>query len=249
MIPAELIQWRLEKFWGYGNLSAPVWFVGMEEGLSNGGEEYLEARFGATYEKITADIRRDMGAVRDHMLWFRKRSGVYPYPIQSTIKYPIALYLRLKKKTEPSKFDISKFQGEEFGDGDTCALELMPLPSNKATEATWLYRNYGSLGLSSRSQYIERYKQKRVRELRELARQRRPELVIFYSVSYLDDWQTVAGLKLNPITRQMYFSRNDQTSFCVIPQGVAFGMSYEKLYQYADLIDPKVNFGMRNTNR
>ena len=40
-IREDYIRWRLENFWGYGSFDASVWFVGMEEGLSNGGEDYL----------------------------------------------------------------------------------------------------------------------------------------------------------------------------------------------------------------
>src|SRR5215813_13065504 len=65
-IPEDYIRWRLENFWGYGSLDAPVWFVGMEEGLSNGGEDYLPARFAATNGKALVDIRRDMINVKDH---------------------------------------------------------------------------------------------------------------------------------------------------------------------------------------
>jgi hypothetical protein len=30
----DLIIERIKNFWGYGSFSAPVWFVGMEEGLN-----------------------------------------------------------------------------------------------------------------------------------------------------------------------------------------------------------------------
>jgi hypothetical protein len=244
MIPENHIRWRLDKFWGYGSLDAPVWFVGMEEGLSNGGEQYLEARFAATYSNVTVDIRRDMAAVKDHMKWFTPRRAPLPYRLQATIKYPIALYLYLRDGKEPTKHEISVFQGRDFGGGTTCAVELMPLPSNKTLEATWLYSNFVSLGLVTRTQYLQKYKSVRVDKIRQLIYRHRPKLVIFYSVSYLADWEAVTGANFKQITRQMYFLCNSHTSFCVIPQGVARGMSYDRLYEYAKLIRSEVPPGI-----
>lgn len=84
VIPEDHIRWRLESFWGYGNFEAPVWFVGMEEGLSNGGENYLPTRFAVTNGRMLVDARRDMIAVKDYMLWFTRRTGETPFSTTHT---------------------------------------------------------------------------------------------------------------------------------------------------------------------
>jgi hypothetical protein len=234
MLSVELIQWRLENFWGYGSFDAPVWFVGMEEGLSAEDERDICLRFRATYGKLLADIRHDMTEVAGHMRWFR-----WPFPLQQTIKWSIKLYLFLREGQRPTNHAIAEFQRIEYADGQqTTQLDLMPLPCRKANEDTWFYDNYDLLFLNSRSRYLERYKPIRTDKLRELVRRHQPKIVIFSSTGYLGKWETVSGVTLNKLTRQMYFSQTNHTSFCVITQ--ARGMSNERLYEYADLIRPRL---------
>ena len=238
MISEKLVQDRLD-FWGYGSFNAPVWFVGMEEGLPALDAEQLEARFRVTQGRPLVDIRQEMAPVLGHMKWFKE-----PYPIQATWKYLIALHLCLKDGQRPSRADIALFQGMRFADtaiAATAAIELMPLPSSKAHQSTWLYGSYPGLGLASRSEYLAKYKPSRVRQLRELIGRFLPRLVIFHSVSYVEDWEAVCGISKIAVTRQMYFMQNDYTAFCIIPQASSFGMSYRRLYEYADLIRERIS--------
>jgi len=242
MIPIEVIRHRLNSFWGYGSFEAPVWFIGMEEGLSGSTDQkQIDIRFQATHGKVLANIRQDMKLVNGHMKWF-----TLPYPIQGTIRYPIALYLYLANSRRPDKDEIRYFQGLRFADislKETAALELMPMPSNSTDPSAWLYRDYAIQGLRlrTRAEYQDFYKPLRVRELRNLVDKYHPQIVIFYSVTLLRDWQAVAGIGFDEITRQMYFGKRKGTSFCVIPQGNARGMSNDRLFQYADLIKPRLN--------
>lgn len=241
MITPDLIQRRINNFWGYGSLEAPVWFVGMEEGLGPTVDtEELEVRFRSADEKTTIDMRRDMGHLVGHMKWFRKNS-----PIQATWKYPIALYLYLKNHKIPTQQEIREHQGLVLGDTlkkESSTIELMPLPSQKAHQSTWLYEKYGILGLSSRKEYLATCKPKRVQELKNLVRKYSPELIIFFSVGYLPEWTEVIGEKPKEITKQMYFLKTKKTSFCILPQGASFGMSYKRLYEFAEIIKNKITF-------
>ena len=243
MITPDLIERRIKNFWGYGSLEAPVWFVGMEEGLNPTTDtEELEIRFRSADGKTTVDMRRDMASLVGHMKWFQKDS-----PIQATWKYPIALYLYLKNKRVPSQEEIREHQGLLLGDTvqkKSSTIELMPLPSQKAHESTWLYKKYGVAGLDSRKEYLAMYKPKRVQELRGLVKKYKPRLVIFFSVGYLPEWTEVIGEKPKEITLQMYFANKDETTFCVLPQGASFGMSYKRLYEFADKIKKSVKMGL-----
>ncbi len=220
-------------------MEAPVWFVGMEEGLgknTNIGE--LEARFLAADGRVTVDMRRDMMLVPDHIRFFKDSA-----PIQASWKYPIALYLYLKNQKEPSPEEIRYYQAHKLGDSELksdVAIELMPLPSHKASEDTWLYANYGIPGLGSRKKYLDTYKPKRTKELNRLIKTYFPRLVVFYSLTYLPDWIEVMGENPKEVCRQMYFAKNGKTSFCVIPQGVSFGMSYARIYEFAGKVSGEI---------
>lgn len=238
MITADLIQRRINNFWGYGSLNAPVWFVGMEEGLNPTIDtEELEERLRSADGKTTVDMRKDMQNLIGHMKWFRANS-----PIQATWKYPIALYLYLKNNKKPSKEDIRRHQGLVLGDSlkkETSTIELMPLPSQKASESTWLYGKYNIEGLRSRKEYLSLYKPRRVQELKHLVEKYSPRTVIFYSVLYISEWSEIIGRKPELISPQMYFAKTNKTSFYVLPQGSSFGMSYERLYEFAEKIKDK----------
>ena len=59
-----LIRERIKHFWGYGNLNAPYWFIGMEEGY-NAETEDLYKRFKASEGKQicdVADLKIDAGS-------------------------------------------------------------------------------------------------------------------------------------------------------------------------------------------
>ena len=235
MITQELIKRRIENFWGYGSFEAPIWFVGMEEGRDpKANENDLEERFRAADGKHTVDMRRDMMNVPDHIQFFRPGGS-----IQASWKYLVALHLFLESNLEPTTEDIRKYQTLYLGDSlrkETAGIELMPLPSQKAHESTWLYKKYNVHGLESRKDYLNTYKPKRVYELEKLIEKHVPKLVIFYSLTYMNDWVQIIGQKPDEITHQMYFLKTYQTSFGIVPQGSAFGMSYERCYEYGEKI-------------
>jgi len=238
MLTGDLIQRRINNFWGYGSLEAPVWLVGMEEGLDpNHDVPQLDVRFQIADGKATVDMRGDMKVLANHSKWFQAGA-----PIQSTWKYPIALYLYLKNKRIPDKEEIRDHQVSVLGDSvrkETCTVELMPLPSQKAHESTWLYANYGIAGLDTREEYLATYKEARVHKLKEQIDHYHPKLVIFFSLTYLPEWTDVIGSKPELVTPQMYFAQSNGTSFSIVPQS-RFGMSYKRLYEYAALVAPKV---------
>lgn len=241
MITADLLKRRLKKFWGYGSLDSPVWLIGMEEGLGPISDvDELEKRFRATDGKVTVDIRLDMESVPDHIKWFKCEPTC---PIQSTLKYPIALHLYLKNGLKPTQQDIRKVQGcclADVAKKETATIDLLPLPSRNTSEATWLYKNYDVPGLISRREYLVMYKPKRVLELKELIKKHEPKLIIFYSIVYKADWIEVIGEEPQEITPQMSFVKKEATSYCILPQGAAFGMSYERLYEFAAKIRPQL---------
>lgn len=240
MIDSNLLTNRIKNFFGYGGLDSTVWFVGMEEGLNPDVDvKELELRLKCAFGKTTVDMRKDMFSLKGHMKWFKKDS-----PIQATWKYPIALYLYLKNNRIPTSEEIREHQGLILGDKEkkeSTTIELMPLPSQKAHESTWLYSKYNVPGLNSRNEYIERYKPERVKKLKKLIKKYHPKLVIFYSIGYLQEWTEIIGQEPIKITNQMYFIKKENTNFCILPQGASFGMSYKRLYEYGEKIRSDFN--------
>lgn len=233
-----LVQKRIQTFWGYGSLDAPVWFVGMEEGVHHKetAEEFTE-RFKATAGKATVDIRKDMRAVPNHTQWF------IPHPkIQPTWKYLIALFLYLQSGTKPTTEEIRTYQEKRLGDTmlkETALLELMPLPASSLKKKAWLYATLGIPELTTRDVYLAQYKQERVNKLQLLIQKHQPNIVVFYSLMYQPDWESVIGREVDEVSKDMYFVHKEHTSFCVIPQSAMPGMSYARLYEFADLVKSK----------
>lgn len=230
-----LIEERIKNFWGYGSLEATTWFVGMEEGLdANATKEQLMARFKSAHGKATVDMRRDMQEVKDHIKWFHSDSDIQP-----SWKYLIALYLYIKNRKKPTKEDIRKYQSTSIGDDvlkETVAIELMPLPSNKAAQSTWKYSDVDVVGLTTRDEYLKTHKPARVKKLAEMLKRYKPKYAIFYSITYFEDWVNVIGVTPTEVTKGMYIAKVDETLCCIIPQSVAFGMSYDRVYEFAEKV-------------
>lgn len=206
----------------------------MEEGL--GLETELEERFRASDGKATIDLRRDMARVPEHMRWFQLPAP----PIQQTWKYPIALYLFLISGAPPSAEEVRVYQRDVLGDvgrRDSCVVELMPLPARSTSDTDWRYSDL----VGSRQEYLERYKPERVRQLRTLIETHSPRLLIFHSLKYLSDWAGVIGSGLQQITRQMHFVAANGCASCVIPNANSRGMSYGRLYEFAERVRPQVS--------
>ena len=236
-----LVQERIKNFWGYGIFEAPTWFVGMEEGLEyDATHEHLTERFRVAHNKNTVDMRNGMELVYGHSRWFNAEARIQP-----TWKFPIALYLYLKNGHPPTKEEIREHQALKLGDSlakETMTVELMPLPSNRANQSTWMYGDLDIPGLGNRAEYLKRYKPVRVRKLRELFHQYQPKLAIFYSLMYLSEWAVVIGAEPEEITKGMYFAKTNSTACCIIPQSASFGMSYVRLYEFAEKVRSRINY-------
>ncbi len=217
-----LIQERIKNFWGYGNLDSDVWFVGMEEGY-NESNEILFERFKATVHKAVFDIYDDLKVDPSHVYWFEENA-----PTQPTYRPLIYIHRFLQTGTEPTIEEIREYQIRKFGrkTADHAVLELMPLPSKSIKETDWLYANSGVKGLSSRKEYLTEYKPARVRELHALIQQYKPKLVLFYSRTYLPDWQQIAGVPFEEvIQKKLHIAKDHDTLYAVVPHATSFGMS------------------------
>jgi len=110
MLSKELIEKRINKFLGYGNLDSDIWFIGVEEGLADGTSTDLEKRFKRIEDESVVDIQ-DESDVQGHMKWFLPNSK-----LQRTWCKLILILLTLKSNNEKITNDrIKEFQRNEFG--------------------------------------------------------------------------------------------------------------------------------------
>ena len=214
MINKELIQNRIDNFWGYGNLDGSYWFIGMEEG-HNLGNDILEKRFIKTFDKNTVDIIEGLSVIKD-LKWFKP-----PFPpVQRTYKGYIIIKLFIELGRMPDIEEIRLFQlnqlGREFVNGkanDHSILELMPLPAPSTSKNDWPYKDFGIEDLSTRKKYLEKYKPIQIEKLHNLIKKHNPKLAVFYSTTYLEDWKKVADCDLIEIQKNQYMYDNGKTLF------------------------------------
>lgn len=181
------------RFFGYGHLDAPIWFIGMEEGGGDCRSEII-ARI-RTWKQLgrtpTVDIRRlgEGAGLRGHRQWFE---GDRP-PLQSTWSKLIRTVLAYRGD-ELTTETVRHYQRDSFAaeDGDECLMELLPLPSPGTDE--WHYGEWFELlWLENRKRYREYVLDHRIERLQEMFREHQPEAVVFYSRKYFAEWCRIVG--------------------------------------------------------
>jgi ribosomal protein S18 len=216
MLDDTLLSKFIERFFGYGNLDAPNWYIGMEEG---GGDKDAEL----AWPEIAARLQvwHEMGALKVIGLrdfhdkvarliaserkllskapinrWFMNRMIAVGPPIQRTWGGLIRIDLSLGGKSNIETDDIRESQQSDFGTltGGQCLLELLPLPKPSLTD--WPYKDLSDIEyLKNFVSYKEKILDDRVAGIRELikGRQTKPKNVFFYGSTYTKHWENVAG--------------------------------------------------------
>ena len=185
----------MRGFFGYGNLDAPTWFVGMEEGGGNTISE-IHARLSAWDRRG----RKPLEHLREfHLLIGVRQLMEAPVRLQKTWAQLIRVLFASRGSDPPNSADVRRYQAHALGhlDGETALLELLPLPSPSI--GTWLYGDNSGLDvLESRSRYRDHVTPTRVGALRHLVEKHEPRQVIFYgsSPSYRRCWSKIAGTDL-----------------------------------------------------
>src|SRR5690606_20291757 len=116
--------------------------------------------------------------------------GVTQFFTQPTVAQPtwnklIRIVLAMQQPS-PTLEMVKTYQREMFGSpgGNTCLLELLPLPSPSIGK--WIYSDFAAVeGLQSRETYRNHYAALRALHLKRKIAEHRPLAVVFYSV---DGW-------------------------------------------------------------
>jgi hypothetical protein len=202
----------IERFFGYGTWSAPVWFIGMEEGGGSSLAE-VETRIetwrarGANELENLAEFHRAIGVTRH----FGGRPA-----LQRTWAKLIHVLFGLRGEVADTE-RVRIYQATRLGrhGGETALIELLPLPSPSTRD--WLYREISDIPyLATRESYRQHVAPLRVWRLRERIAQHRPQVVIFYGVAYRDWWSRIEG--------------EPGTKFVTIPHPASYGMTNQDFY-------------------
>ena len=172
---------NLLEFIGYGNLKAPVWFLGMEEG--GGGEERIRVQSG--FEPIEdlydAHVNK-MGITRYHC-----GNRV----LQSTWKGMCHIMLSLAG-VPPDKPARRAYQAMHLGrhDGDSFVAELLPVA--KSTLKDWPYQELIPR-FRDRQHYYDEVLPTRLLKFATLVHTYSPQLIVAYGRSYWHYYQSILG--------------------------------------------------------
>jgi len=161
---------KLLGFIGYGNLGAPVWFIGMEERGHT--EERLRQRL---------KFRRVEDLARAHDILGITKHHHPPFKLQPTWRTMCEIMLRLAN-IKPTRDNLKWYQTAQLGqfDSDTFLTELLPIPAPNRRE--W---EFASL-FGEREEYEKKVRPERIKMLRRSISKHKPSLVICYGRG---DWK------------------------------------------------------------
>ncbi len=237
-LDSALLEDFMGRFYGYGNYLGDYWFVGMEEG---GGNSFagIERRLNTWKERGG----RELEDVAEYHLAIGVTSLFSERPkIQPSWGKLIRVILAMKGYS-PTVNQIRDYQRDCLGrmDGDTCLLELLPLPSPSTRH--WIYGDYSELPyLADRDTYRRTLRDGRIKHLQQRIKQYRPKVVLFYSFSYREQWQTISGVDFSPIDEgKFYVGSNGTSVFVMTMHPAATGLSNDYWHRVGHVIASKLN--------
>lgn len=232
LVNSELLQNRIEKFLGYGNLESDIWFVGIEEGF-NGTMENLMTRLKATQNGSMFDIRRSMRDVEDHMKWFQDSANIQP-----TWGKIIRILLNVNEEEDIDKEQIREYQINELGDirADHALLELLPLPSSSTDDKDWIYNQFDLDYLQTREAYEDKVLPYRIKLFQNIINEYKPKVVIFYSKRFFNKgvWGEIANCKFEETEINNLFksSKNGVNFFSINHPGYSSNLKMKKIGKF-----------------
>ena len=243
----DLLENYMHNFWGYGNLSADYWFIGMEEGGVQNFEELIErvntwVKLGQLTVQDIQDSHRAIGAGD----YFGRQKGRPKY--QPTWERLIRIILSCKHHgaTSFGIDEIRNYQATALGrkDAETCLMEILPLPAKGAKH--WIYKDKTGIPyLSDRSSYSKELFPLRVERLRDMISEKRPKSVVCYGggKGYYPKWCEVAGktLKLKQFMgQQVAFDHVKGVTFALVPHPNSRGLTNEFLNNFGSELARRV---------
>lgn len=219
MLEPELLKDFIRGFYGYGNLGAKYWFIGLEEGGGTSIDE-IQHRL-ETWDALGRPSLADLDE-------FHRRAGITLWsaprpPLQSTWKQLIRVILAAEGRPSESEA-VRTYQRNLLGrlNGESALIELMPLPS--PSTAQWLYGTAGLEMIRDRASYSAAILSQRIAAIRELIAAHQPRIVVFYGLSRRDVWSSIAdGPLIDSDAGPFAFYSTPTTLFLMTKHPVAWG--------------------------
>ncbi|WP_313316131.1 hypothetical protein [Pulveribacter sp.] len=170
---------HLTNFLGYGEISAPVWFLGIEESTDNA--EIIRRRISFQAVEDCKEAHEKLGITKHH-------EG--DRTIQRTWAYLCRLMLILHNTDPRDTEAVRTYQAEQLGrkNGETFLGDLLPIPSK--SNGDWDYENFLPQ-YSNRQDYETDILPKRISLWKTQIRTHRPRVVMCYGKKY---WPTYKQL-------------------------------------------------------
>lgn len=192
---------RILDFLGYGSLSAPVWFVGIEEGLGS-----MSSQDTISNLKARGTFERTMDLVEAHKLLKEKAQfiDIERRPPSTQVWQFMAKIMRAYNGNEDwrdlaSAKQYIRFQLGRRG-GETFLTELSPIPSSKASDKQWMLQfRKSDPGLDDKLA-------QRTKDLKAVLAEHRPSLVICYGRKFEDAFGKLLGIRWQPVSNQISVS-------------------------------------------
>lgn len=227
----QLLDEFAHTFYGYGNYSGRYWFIGMEEG---GGNSFAEIT-----KRLTTWAKRGKRELEDVAEYHTEVGITHLFnetpKLQPTWNKLIRTLLTSDGQV-PTTEQVRNYQKTSLGrpNGNTCLVELLPLPS--PSMGRWLYGEHSRLAyLGNRETYRQACFAPRIAHLRQRIGEYRPSVVIFYSFTYREHWQEVAGVDFRQES-DVYIGRNHASLFMITKHPAAKGVTSEYFHQVGKTI-------------
>lgn len=175
-------------FYGYGDLEAPLWFIGMEEG--GGGSAAEVTKKMRVWQQRGRMLLEDVAGYHDAVV----EGGFRSITKQNTWSALSRIQLGYTSAATSGSAVRSHWQKQlgRWGSA-TCIMELNPLPSPSIT--TWKYPEFTDIPfLANRVAYNARYRANRIASIRDMLMQSSPQAVVFYGKKYEKFWAEIAGV-------------------------------------------------------
>jgi hypothetical protein len=201
---------RIVGFLGYGRLSAPVWFIGIEEGL--GGMNPQEAsknlkaraKFGKTMDLHEAHKRLLEGGRPIDIENKPPSTQVWRYMAKIMLAYNGNKEWKNRESVEEYvRFKLGRYNGQTF------LTELSPIPARGTADRQWMTR------FKDKDPDLDRKMEERKKDLRTAMKEHCRSKIICHGLRRTGtrnrDFAKLLEVEWREITLQIYESKNDAT--------------------------------------
>ncbi len=221
MIAKDIIDY-MENFYGYGNLNAALWFIGIEESGDVTPPHFLELDTridiwkNVFQKKVVVDCKEYHQQINVGTDCFDSNKTI----IQDTWKDLISFALSYFKKTTITKEDIINYQHHHLAQehGNICLLELFPLPKKKSNQFPYhalfnksnlFTTNLPYCSLTTLKKYHNLVTRTRVKRIADMIKRHKPKLIVFYSNAkeIVTEWKNIAH-EADRITSSQWVQNN-----------------------------------------